>query len=338
MEFVTLENRNGIKLKLTNYGGIVSELHVPDRSGAFADVTLGFETLEEYESQDFPYFGALVGRFANRIAGGRFALDGVVYDQLALNDGENHLHGGKRGFDRVVWDMERVSGDGYSGVVLRYLSVDGEEGYPGNLRTTVTYKLTDRDEWVIDYEASTDKPTIFNPTNHAYFNLAGHDSGSVMGHEMQIAAKGFTPTDAAGIPTGEIMALEGTGLDFRQPKPLGRDIESDDPFIDIVGGYDHNFALREAPGELALAAVVYEPESGREMKVYTTEPGMQLYTANFLQGALAGKGGYRYQRRDAFCLETQHYPDSPNHPQFPSTVLRPGHTFRSQTVYAFSAR
>lgn len=337
MEFFTLENKNGLKLKLTNYGGIVSEIHVPDRDGNFADITLGFETVEEYQDHNDAFFGALIGRFGNRIGKSRFSLDGKEYSLLA-NDGENHLHGGKVGFDKVAWSAEPVSGDGYTGIRLSYRSVDGEEGYPGNLDAVVTYKLTDDNEWVIEYEATTDAATVFNPTNHAYFNLAGHDGPSPMSQELQLNAEFFTATDEGGIPTGEILSVAETDLDFRSAKPMGKDVDSTDPAISSRGGFDHNWVINKLPEELALAAVAYDPVSGREMKVFTTEPGVQFYAGNFLDGSLSGKGGYKYEKRSGFCLETQHFPNSPKIGHFPTTTLKPGETFCSKTVYAFGVR
>ena len=338
MEFYTLENKNGLRLKITNYGGIVSEIHVPDRDGKLADINLGFETIEEYQDHNKAYFGAVIGRFGNRIGSGRFRLDGQVYDGLAINDAPNHLHGGKLGFDKVEWTAKPISGEGFIGLELSYRSVDGEEGYPGNLDATVLYKLTDANEWIIEYTATTDKPTVYNPTNHAYFNLAGHDGASPLNHELQINANFYTEGDAGGIPTGEVRPVAGTGLDFRVAKPIGQDIDSQEEAIVSRFGFDHNFVIDKAPDELALAAVAWDPVSGREMKVYTTEPGVQLYSGNFLDGSLVGKGGYAYPRRGAFCLETQHFPDSPNKGHFPSTTLRPGQVFKSKTVYAFGVR
>lgn len=338
MEFFTLENKNGLKLTFTNYGGIVSKIHVPDRDGAFADVALGFETVEEYQDHNDAYFGAIIGRYGNRIGKGRFELDGSEVSGLAINNGENHLHGGLKGFDKVVWQTEAVSGDGYTGMKLTYRSADGEEGYPGNLDASVIYKLTDANEWVIEYEATTDKATVFNPTQHAYFNLAGHDGPSPLDHEMRINAAFFTPTDDGGIPTGEIKSVVGTDMDFRQARVYGETIDSEDSLISRLGGYDHNWVLDKQYGELGLAAVAYDPKSGREMKVFTTEPGVQFYAGNFLDGSLTGKGGKVYQKRDGFCLETQHFPDSPNNGHFPATTLRPGQVFRSKTVYAFGVR
>ncbi|MBC2604676.1 aldose epimerase family protein [Pelagicoccus albus] len=338
MDFYTLENKNGLKLKFTNFGGIVSEIHVPDRDGNFADITLGFETLDEYVDHNNDYFGALIGRYGNRIGKCRFQLDGNKVDGLLANDGVNHLHGGKVGFDKVEWKAEPVSGEGYSGMKLSYTSKDGEEGYPGKLDVTVTYKLTDKDEWVIEYEATTDKPTVFNPTNHAYFNLAGHDGASPVDHEMMINAKFFTATDDGGIPTGEILSVAGTDMDFREAKVYGETVDSEDTLISQLGGYDHNWILDKQYGELGLAAVAFDPKSGREMKVFTTEPGVQFYAGNFLNGTLTGKGGKVYQKREGFCLETQHFPDSPNKGHFPDTTLRPGQVFKSTTIYAFGVR
>ncbi|MBD5779611.1 galactose mutarotase [Pelagicoccus sp. NFK12] len=338
MEFFTLENKNGLKLKFTDLGGIVSEIHVPDRDGTFADVALGFETVEEYRDHNDAYFGAIIGRYGNRIGNCKFSLDDEEFAGLFANDGANHLHGGKLGFDKVVWKTELVSGDGYTGAKLTYRSADGEEGYPGNLEATVVYKLTDANEWIIEYEATTDKPTVYNPTNHAYFNLAGHDGDSPLSHEMQINAKFFTPTDEGGIPTGEIKSVVGTDMDFRSPRVYGSTINSEDPLISQLGGYDHNWVLDKQFGSFGLAAVAYDSKSGREMKVYTSEPGVQFYAGNFLDGSLTGKGGKVYQKRDGFCLETQHFPNSPNFGHFPSTTLRPGEVFRSKTVYAFGVR
>lgn len=339
MDFYTLENKNGLKLKLTNFGGIVSEIHVPDREGNFADITLGFETIEEYVDHNDAYFGAIIGRYGNRIGGCSFSLDGKAVAGLFANSGDSdHLHGGKVGFDKVEWRAKEVSGDGYTGVRLSYTSADGEEGYPGTLECSVTYKLTDANEWVIEYEATTDKPTVFNPTNHAYFNLTGHDAASPTQHEMLINASYYTPTDEGGIPTGEILEVAGTAMDFRDARVYGETIDASESYLQRLGGYDHTWVLDKQAGELGLAAVAYDPSSGREMKCYTTEPGVQFYAGNSLDGSLTGKGGKVYGKRDGFCLETQHFPDSPNKGHFPSTVLRPGEVFRSKTVYAFGVR
>lgn len=338
MKFYTLENKNGLKLKVTNYGAIVSEIHVPDRDGNFADVILGFDTIDEYRDHNDAYFGATIGRYGNRIGGCRFSLDGKEYGALFANDGVNQLHGGKVGFDKVVWDAELVSGDGYTGVKFSYLSKDGEEGYPGNLSASVLYKLTDANEWILEYEATTDAATVYSPTNHAYFNLAGHNGSSPMAQMLQLNASHFTATDDGGIPTGEVRPVAGTGLDFRFAKPIGQDVDSNEDAIASRYGYDHNIVIDKLPEELALAAVAWDSESGREMKIYTTEPGIQFYTGNFLNGALVGKGGYAYPKRGAFCLETQHFPDSPNVGHFPTTTLRPGEVFRSKTVHAFGVK
>lgn len=338
MRFFTLQNKNGLKLKASDFGGAVSEIHAPDRDGRFADVALGFDSPKDYAERNAAYFGAIVGRFGNRISGARFELDGQVFDGLAKNDGPNHLHGGAKGFDKVLWDAEELRGDGFQALRLTYRSADGEEGYPGNLDAAVTYTLTDANEWIIEYEASCDKPTICNLTNHAYFNLAGHAAGPHLGHELRLNASSFVPTGPGSIPTGEIRPVRGGALDFTTAKPIGRDIEADDEQLKIGNGYDHCFVIDKAPESLALAAVVYEPTSGREMKVYTTEPGVQLYTGNFLDGRIVGKGRVAYRRRVGFCLETQRYPDSPNKPQFPTTTLRPGEVYRSKTVYEFGTR
>jgi len=328
VDLYTLENANGMKVKIATYGGIVTELHVPDRDGNPADVVCGFETLAEYEA-GHPYFGALIGRYGNRIAKGRFTLDGKEYT-LATNNGENHLHGGNVGFDKKVWKAEPVETDNSVGVKLTYVSPDGEEGYPGTLTSTVVYELTADNELKIDYKATTDAPTIVNLTHHGYFNLGGHDSGDILGHVMMIAADRYTPVDEGLIPTGELAPVAGTVMDFTKPTAIGARIK------DIAGGgYDHNYVLNSQDGSLALAARVSDPKTGRVMEVYTTEPGIQFYTGNFLDGSNKGKGAV-YNKHAAFCLETQHYPDSPNKPDWPSVVLRPGQTYRHTTVYRFT--
>jgi aldose 1-epimerase len=331
----TLTNSNGLAVSITNYGGIVTRLLIPDRSGELADVVLGYDSLDAYLLGS-PYFGSLIGRYGNRIAGGRFTLDDVEYT-LAANDGENHLHGGLQGFDKVVWSGEPYGAADEAGVRLRYVSEDGEEGYPGRLRVAVTYALTDADELRIEYEAETDKATVVNLTHHGYFNLAGHASGDVLGHELTLNAGRFTPIDAGLIPTGELMDVVGTPMDFRTPTSIGARLGQDDQQLRFAGGYDHNFALDDYDGSLRLIARVHEPVSGRVMEVYTTEPGIQFYSGNFLDGSNVGKGGAAYEHRAGFCLETQHFPDSPNKPHFPSTVLRPGDTYQSTTIYRFSA-
>ena len=344
VDLYTLTNANGMELRVTNYGGIITTLRVPDRDGNLEDVTLGYDALDGY-LEATPYFGAIIGRYGNRIAKGAFTLDGETY-QLATNDGQNHLHGGVTGFDKVVWNAEPFEDTGRRGIVFTYTSPDGEEGYPGTLQARVTYALTDDNTLVFDYEATTDEATPVNLTQHAYFNLAGvEDSGQsapdVLTHELMIDADAFTPVDATLIPTGELRPVAGTPFDFTEPTPIGARIDADDEQIRFGPGYDHNFVLNrgtDGAGALALAATVYEPTSGRMMEVYTTEPGIQFYSGNFLDGSITGKHGVVYQRRTGFCLETQHFPDSPNQPDFPSTILRPGETYRSQTEYRFSTR
>jgi len=327
----TLSNQDGMKVVLTDYGAILTELHVPDRRGATTNVVLGFDNLEAYLG-GHPAFGSTIGRFANRIANARFTLDGEDIE-VTRNAGRHHIHGGRQGFNKVLWNSRpgAMQGGGAS-VVLTYRSVDGEEGFPGNLDVKVAYTLTARNELQIDYEATTDKPTPVNLTHHSYFNLAG--GGDVLGHELMIDADRFTLADDDLIPTGLIGGVEGTPLDFRRSQTIGSRIDTLKP---RPGGYDHNYVLNSGGGKLALAARVREPRSGRIMEVLTTEPGVQLYTANHLDGSLVGVGGVVYGRHAGLCLETQHYPDSVNHGNFPSTILRPGETFRSRTVYRFKA-
>jgi len=330
VEQYTLTGSRGAFCKIINYGGIVTELHVPDKNGQLADVVLGFDDLAGYLSPQ-PYFGALCGRYANRIAKGKFTLDGKQYS-LAINNGPNALHGGIKGFDKVVWHA--TPGESKDGATLKleYTSADGEEGYPGKLKITVVYTFTEKNDLRIDYTATTDKNTIINLTNHSYFNLAGAGSGDVFGHELMLAAKHFTPTDDTLIPTGEIKAVNGTPFDFTSAKPIGKDIAQ--LYSQPHKGYDHNFVLDGQNRSLALCARVTEPKSGRVMEVLTTEPGVQLYTANFL-GDTKGKVGKTYKQYGAFCLETQHYPDSVNHPNFPPVVLAPGAEYRTTTIYRF---
>ncbi|MFB0517353.1 MAG: aldose epimerase family protein [Candidatus Neomarinimicrobiota bacterium] len=335
VDLFTLTNANGIEAKITNYGCIVVSLKVPDRNGQLNDVVLGYNTLEEY-LQNNPYFGSIVGRYGNRIARGRFVLDGVEYT-LATNDGENHLHGGLKGFDKVLWQAEEISSKDGPALKLTYLSGDGEEGYPGNLSVEMVYTLTNANELKIDYFATTDKKTIVNLTHHSYFNLAGAGEGDILGHEMMINADHFVPVGPGLIPTGEARSVEGTPLDFTSPTPIGARINEDDEQLRVGGGYDHNWVLNNYDGSLRLAARVYEPATGRVLELHTTEPGMQFYSGNFLDGSNIGKGGKVYQYRSAIALEAQHYPDSPNNPQFPSTVLEPGQEYRQTTVYKFSA-
>lgn len=333
----TLTNANGLRAEITNYGGIIVRLFVPDADGELTDVVLGYDELSDYV-KDSPYFGSLIGRYGNRIAKGRFTLDGVEYS-LATNNNENHLHGGNQGFDKVLWAAKPYQNDDEVGLVLNYLSKDMEEGYPGNLEVTVWYALTNKNELRIEYRATTDKATPVNLTNHSYWNLAGQGKGDILGHELMINADAFTPVDAGLIPTGEIRPVAGTPFDFREPKPIGRDVNADNEQIRLGRGYDHNFVLnKDKPGELTLAARVHEPKSGRVMEVWTTEPGVQFYCGNFLDGTNVGKDKRIYKHRYGFCLETQHFPDSPNKPEFPSTILRPGEEYRTKTIYRFSAR
>jgi len=337
VEKFTLANGRGMEVDIVTYGGIVTAIRVPDAKGTVGDVVLGFDSLDGYLA-GHPYFGALVGRYGNRIAKGQFTLDGVTYD-LAVNNGENHLHGGIVGFDKAVWAAEDVSTDTSVGLELTHVSPDGDEGYPGSLSVTVTYTLTQDNELAIDYRAQTDRATVVNLTNHSYFNLSGAGNGDILGHEIAIDADRYTPVDEGLIPTGELAPVAGTPLDFRTPKTIGANIAADNEQIIRGGGYDHNFVLAEDTRTVPeSAATVFDPASGRVMEVLTTEPGVQFYTGNFLDGTLTGKGGNVYGKRFGFCLETQHFPDSPNKPEFPSTVLRPGNTYSSRTIYRFSIR
>lgn len=331
----TLMNHNGVALKVINYGATVISLKVPDQNGKLEDVVLGFDNLADYETKS-PYFGCVVGRYGNRIAKGRFTLDGAAY-HLATNNGPNALHGGLKGFDKAVWQVKPMQTVDGPAVALTYVSKDGEEGYPGNLSVKVVYTLTDRNEVKIDYTATTDKDTIINLTNHSYFNLAGQGKGDILGHEMQINASHFTPVDATLIPTGELRPVKGTPFDFTEPTAIGARIHQDDEQLKFGNGYDHNWVL-DKDGALSLAARVVEPKSGRIMEVCTTEPGVQFYCGNFLDGTLTGKGGEVYKFRYGFCLETQHYPDSPNHPNFPPAVLRPDQSYQTTTIYRFSTK
>lgn len=321
----TLTNERGFEVSVIDYGGAVVSILAPDRRGEFANVALGFDTLEEYVGNP-RYFGGLIGRHANRIGLGRFSLDGVQY-QLTQNNGVNHLHGGAKGFDKRVWTATDETSSGVSVLRLEYLSVDGEEGYPGNVKANVSYKLSSDDELEINYEATTDRDTIVNLTSHAYFNLAG--GGDILGHELTLYADAFTPVSRELIPTGEVMPVENTPMDFRLGKKIGRD-------LDAAGGYDHNFVLQSSDGSLRPAARLYEPNSGRVLEILTTEPGIQFYSGNFLDGSLTGKGGVVYHKYTGLCLEPQKFPDAPNHADFPSTVLRPGETYRHVSKYRFS--
>ncbi len=330
----SLTNSQGMKADITNYGGKVMTLWVPDRAGNLGDVVLGYDSASQYPTGNL-YFGALIGRYGNRIAKGKFSIDGQSY-QLATNNGENALHGGPGGFHNVYWQAK--PGEDGKSVTLTYLSKDGEEGYPGNLQAKVVYALTDSNELVIEYEATTDKPTVVNLTHHSFFNLAGAGVGDILGHELTIYADKFNPVDAGLIPTGELRDVTGTPFDFREAHAIGERINNEEEQLKLGGGYDHNFVLNRSGDGLSLAARVYEPTSGRVMEVWTTEPGLQFYSGNFLNGNDVGKGGVPYAWRSAFCLEAQHFPDSPNQPTFPNVVLRPGEVYKQRTVYKFSAK
>ena len=331
VESFTLTNPHGIEVRAISYGGIILSLRTPDRDGRFGDIVLGHDRLQGYVDAS-PYFGAIIGRYGNRIAGGRFTLEGETH-ALATNNGPNHLHGGIQGFDKVLWAAEPFTDDSAVGVVFRYTSPDGEEGYPGTLQAQVTYRLTDDDRLIFDYSATTDRATPVNLTQHSYFNLAG--GGSILGHELMIAASTYTPVDATLIPTGVIGPVDGTPFDFRTPTAIGARIATEDPQLRNGAGYDHNYVLDRPDTGLVHAARVLEPTSGRTLDIWTTEPGLQFYSGNFLDGTITGKHGAVYGHRAGFCLETQHYPDSPNQPAFPSTILRPGQEYRSRTVLGF---
>lgn len=328
VKLFTLRNASGMEAKITNWGGYIVSLKVADKKGQFADVVLGFDSLDGYLAKN-PFFGCITGRYANRIGGAKFKIDGQEF-KVTPNSGKNHIHGGKVGFDKKLWTAKEIT----DGVELSHTSADGEEGFPGTLKCTVTYTLTKDNALRIDYQAATDKPTVLNLTNHAYFNLAGEGSGDILGHELTIPAEQITATDDDLIPTGEFLSIKGTPLDFTTPRTIGERIGADfKPLIQGIG-YDHNYVL---PGSgLKLAAIVKEPGSGRVMTVRSTEPGVQLYTGNHLKGT-SGKGGHIYAKRNGLCLETQHYPDSPNRPEFPGVILRPGENFQSTTIYQFSA-
>ena len=333
----TLDNGRGMRATITNYGGIVTSLLVPDSAGQVADVVLGYDSLVGYLLRS-PYFGAVVGRYANRVARARFVLDGATYS-LAPNDNGNSLHGGVVGFDKVVWEAEPFQDSTQAGVHLRYVSRDGEEGYPGQLTVAVSYALTDSNTLRIEYRATTDQPTVVNLSHHGYFNLAGHDAGDILGHELTILAERFTPIDSLLIPTGELRSVEGTPFDFRTPTAIGARIAQDDPQLRYGLGYDHNWVLDAGQTrQPRLVATLRDPVSGRTMEVLTTEPGLQFYSGNFLDGTNVGKRGVPYGHRTGLCLETQHFPDSPNRPSFPSTELRPGGAYHSTTIYRFVSR
>jgi len=330
-EIYLLRNTAGMQARITNYGGIVMSLQVPDKNGTFADVVLGYDTVADYVKSS-PYFGCLVGRYGNRIAKARFSLDGREYP-LAANDGPNSLHGGIKGFDKVLWAARPVSSNLGPALDLRYLSKHLDEGFPGNLDVTARYTLTEDGSLRIDFTATTDQKTIVNLTHHSYFNLAGR--GDILGHTLVLNAEHFTPVDATLIPTGELRPVAGTPFDFRKPTAVGARIDADEQQIRLGGGYDHNWVITKPPGNLGLVARALEPASGRAMEVLSTLPGTQFYTGNFLDGTIVGKGGWRYQKRSAFCIEPQHFPDTPNQPSFPSVALAPGQTYQNTIVYRF---
>ena len=333
VERLALRGASGLEMEVSGYGGTILALRTPDRRGRHADVVLGFDRLQDYVA-DQAYFGALIGRFANRIRAGRFRLDGHEY-ALPVNDGGNHLHGGPGGFHKVAWRAEPFRENGTVGVRLERVSPDGEQGYPGALQVEVTYRLTLEGALVIDYAAETDRPTPVSLTQHTYFNLSGDPARDVLGHELELHADRFTPVDGGLIPTGELAPVAGTPFDFRTPAPIGARIADGDPRLRQAGGYDHNFVVANGGAPLAPAARVHEPVSGRVLEMFTTEPGMQFYSGNYLDGASVGKGGQPYGYRCGFCLEPQKFPDSPNHPEFPPCILRPGQRYASRTVYRF---
>lgn len=337
VEEYILTNGNGVEVRIITYGGTLTSVRVPDRDGQFANIALGFATVADYETRS-PYFGCITGRYANRLAQARFTLDGEIY-QLAVNDGVNALHGGIKGFDNQVWQAETRQGDGEVGLALRYVSPDGDEGYPGTLDTTVVYTLTDGNDLRMEYSATTDAPTVVNLTNHAYFNLCGEGTRDIYEHILWLNADRYTPVDATLIPTGELAPVAGTPFDFRLPKPIAPGQRSSHEQIVAGHGYDHNFVLNRAEltdTTMMIAARISDPASGRVLEVWTTEPGIQFYAGNFLDGTLVGSGGRLYRQSDAFALETQHFPDSPNQPHFPSTVLRPGEQYHTTTIYRFT--
>ncbi len=336
IEEYTLKNENGVELKVITYGGRITSLKVPDNKGSFENVVLGFDDLEAYEA-DNPFFGALIGRFGNRIANGKFTLDGKEY-ALAQNDGKNHLHGGVQGFDRVVWKASPMEGEEDSTLKLTYFSKNGEEGYPGNLNVTVVYTLTGDNTLEVTYEATTDETTIINLTQHAYFNLTGDFSNDILNHKLVLDADAYLPVDATLIPTGEIRPVENTPFDFRNAKTIGQDISVENEQLKRGQGYDHCWVLNGEQGDMRFAASAYDENSGRMMEIYTTEPGIQFYSGNFLDGTLPMPDGGKYEHRTGFCLETQHYPDSPNQDKFPSVVLKPGEKYNTKTTFKFSVK
>jgi aldose 1-epimerase len=335
VEVFTLTNARGVEVKAITYGGIIQSLRVPDRSGRLGDIVLGFDSLDGY-LKDHPFFGAIVGRYGNRIGKAQFTLNGQTY-KLAANNGPNHLHGGVKGFDKVLWTGQVVEDKRGAAVAFSRTSPDAEEGYPGNLKVRVTYVLTDDNSLLVDYEATTDKATPVNLTQHSYFNLAGEGTGDILGHELTINADRYTPVDGTLIPTGELAPVAGTPFDFRKAVAIGARINDKNPQLANGKGYDHNWVLNRKGAGMQLAARVKEPKTGRTLEIQTTEPGIQFYAGNFLDGSIKGKGGHVYAHRTGFCLETQHYPDSPNQPKFPSTILQPGQTYRTSTVFKFGA-
>ncbi|HBG28218.1 MAG: galactose mutarotase [Planctomycetes bacterium GWF2_41_51] len=333
----TLTNKNGMNIQVTNYGGIIVRLYAPDKNNAFSDVVLGYERVEDYIKSS-PYFGAIAGRYANRIGNGEFSLDGKNY-KLAKNNNGHHLHGGLIGFDKVIWEMKPVNTFKGAALKVHYLSKDGEEGYPGNLDITVTYTLTNKNEVMVDYKATTDKITVCNLTQHSYFNLKSQGNGDILNHQLMLNADSFTPVDAGLITTGQILPVKGTPMAFTIPTAIGARINEDYQQLKYGRGYDHNWVLnKKHPKELSLAASVYEPNTGRYMEVWTTEPAIQFYCGNFLDGSNVGKEGKVYNFRNGFCLETQHYPDSPNKTQFPSVILKPGEKYIHKTVFKFKTK
>jgi aldose 1-epimerase len=336
VELITLRNSGGMEVRVATLGGIITAIRVPDRAGQFDDVVLGHDAVTGYYTNP-TFFGCLVGRYANRIAKGTFTLDGTAYP-LATNDGPNHLHGGRVGWDRAIWAAEPFQNANGVGVVLTHKSPDGDEGYPGTVTAKVTYTLTDANAIRVDYHATTDKPTVINLTQHSYFNLGGAQTKDVLGHQLTINADRFTPVDETLIPTGELAAVDNTPFDFRKATAIGARIDQSDVQLQRGRGYDHNFVLARQGEGLQTAVRVLEPTTGRTLDVTTTEPGLQLYTGNFLDGSISGKNGRVYTHRSGFCLETQHFPDSPNQPSFPSTVLRPGQEYQSTTVFTFGVQ
>ncbi len=330
VKLFTLTNKNGIIIKITNYGGIITSIKIPDKQGKIGEIALGYDNLEGY-IKNSPYFGAIIGRYANRIAGGKFTLNGKIY-KLAKNDGNNSLHGGIKGFDKVLWNALPVKNKDSVGVKLYYESRDGEEGYPGNLSVVVLYLLNNKNELIINYSAKTDKPTPINLTNHTYFNLKCGGCASVLNHILYINADKYTEINDELIPTGKILSVKNTPLDFTKPHKIGDNIDK------LKMGYDHNFVLNKKNKGLTLAARVFEPETGRTLEVYTTQPGLQFYSGNFLDGSIKGHNNTVYKKHSAFCLETQHFPDSPNHKNFPNTILNPGEKYKQTTIYKFSVK